>query len=365
MRVLFLTKYHTKGASSRYRALQYLPYLQAQGVSCEVHPLFDNGYLQIRYQTGRVSLVKTLFAFVSRLVTILRAKHYDVIYIEAEALPYFSALPERILNWKKLPYVVDYDDAIFHNYDAHSRTLVRRLLAGKIAKVMAQSAMVSAGNDYLASYAAQAGAQRIEQLPTVIDLEKYPSAPLSRNDSSPSSIRIGWIGSPSTAKYLKTIAPALAQVCAKWRAELVLVGSGAIELEGVPTQIIEWSEREEVAAIQSFDIGIMPLVDSPWERGKCGFKLVQYMACSLPVVASPVGVNQQIVQPENGFLAKDEQQWVQALGRLIESASLRQSMGEQGRQLVEQKYCLQVTAPKMLQMLRTAAKTSTTAKSKG
>ena len=136
-----------------------------------------------------------------------------------------------------------------------------------------------------------------------------------------------------------------------------VVGSGQIDLDGVPMSIIPWSEETEVDHIQDFDIGIMPLPDSQWEQGKCGYKLIQYMACGKPVVASPVGANRKIVEHGvNGFLAGSTEEWLEALTVLRDNSDLRKKMGTAGRKKVEKRYCIQVTARRLLSILQSVEK---------
>ncbi len=348
--VLFLTKYSRTGASSRFRTYQYLPVLQAAGLDCDVAPLFDDDYLSHRYDSGRGALLDLIRAFWRRLVALLRARRYDKVVIEYELLPYCPAWFERLLSALGVRFLVEYDDAIFHKYDLSGNPVLRALLGRKIATVMRLADTVIAGNDYLADYARLAGARQVAVLPTVIDLDHYP---IRTRHEQRSELVIGWLGSPSTAKYLRDIAPALARVCADGRARVRLVGSGPLDLPGVPTEIVTWTEAGETSALHGFDVGIMPLPDDPWARGKCGFKLIQYMACGLPVVASPVGVNSEIVTDgHKGFLATSTIEWVQALQRIQADADLRRRMGAAGRQRVESHYCLQVTAPRMVGLLQ-------------
>jgi glycosyltransferase involved in cell wall biosynthesis len=351
--VLFLTKYARNGASSRYRTFQYVPWLEQAGIHCQVMPLFDEAYLTHRYQSGRGHVVDVLRAFLRRLSALITVRRFDLVVVEKEVLPYFPALPERWLGWLSVPYMVDYDDALFHQYDHHKNRAIRHLLGRKIARVMRGAQLVTAGNSYLADYAYRAGAMHVEILPTVIDLERYPRAFAARPPNGP--FTIGWIGSPSTAKYLQAIAPALAEVCAGGKGHVRLIGSGPIELPGVPVEVLPWDETTEVSNMQQFDVGIMPLPDEPWERGKCGFKLIQYMACGLPVVASPVGVNSEIVEHGvNGFLATTPTDWIQALNALLLDVDLRRHMGQAGRKKVEQVYSLQVTGPRLADLIKSA-----------
>ncbi|HQM46895.1 MAG TPA: glycosyltransferase family 4 protein, partial [Smithellaceae bacterium] len=163
---------------------------------------------------------------------------------------------------------------------------------------------------------------------------------------------IVWIGSPSTVQYLKLIYQPLLELRKCCAFTLRIIGA-RIEMPGLDTEYIHWNETTEVSSIQTCQVGVMPLWDSPWERGKCGYKLIQYMACALPVVASPVGVNREIVQENvNGFLADDERQWVATLETLLGDKELSQRMGFAGRKRVEEEYCIQKTAPRLIQYLK-------------
>lgn len=210
--------------------------------------------------------------------------------------------------------------------------------------------MVIAGNKYLADRARKAGARWVEYLPTAVDLERYPVEPRNENPV----FMIGWIGSLTTAKYLHLINPALAKVCKGSSMRLVLVDSGQVQLNCVPTEFHAWSEETEVRDIQGSDVGIMPMPEEPWTLGKCGgYKLIEYMDCGRPVVASRVGVNPEIVEDGvSGFLATNTADWVNALNTLYESHSLRQRMGKYGRSRVENKYyCIQITAPCLVSLI--------------
>jgi glycosyltransferase involved in cell wall biosynthesis len=246
---------------------------------------------------------------------------------------------------------VDYDDAVFHGYDLHPSLLVRFLLGNKIRTTMSRAAVVIAGNDYLAAYARESGATNIQFVPTVVDLDRYKVSNRKPNDI----FTIGWIGTPWTARYLPAIAPALNEACREGRARVLLIGSGEIKLDGVPVEVRSWSESTEIENIQSIDVGIMPLPDEPYERGKCGYKLLQYMACGRPVIASPVGVNRQIVDDGvSGLFASTLTDWTDAIAKLRQNHELRRSMGAAARLKVEGTYSLQVQAPRVLAILEKA-----------
>lgn len=348
MKVLFLSRYGCLGASSRLRTYQYLPYLSAEGIYATVVPLLDDKYLVDLYSGRKVQYRNIVKFYLRRLSRLFDSKTYDLIWLEKELFPWLPAFGEVLLQYFGVPYIVDYDDAAFHRYDRHRNPLVRALIGRKIDGVMREASMVIVGNDYLADRARLAGAKRVEYLPTVINLDRYVYGQPQVNDG----FTIGWIGTPVTSKYLKVVASAVAEVAQKRQIRIVAVGPCMLTLGGVPVETRHWSEDTEVEQIRAFDVGIMPLPNDAWERGKCGYKLIQYMACGVPVIASPVGVNRKIVeQGDNGFLASTHADWVNAFITLMDDRELRRQMGEAGRAKVEKEYCLQVTAPRLVELM--------------
>jgi glycosyltransferase involved in cell wall biosynthesis len=353
VRVLALPRYAPSGASSRYRFFQYLPALAAQGLEVEAAPLLDAAYLDERYRTGRRAPGLILAAYARRLRALAGARSFDLVWLEKEALPFIPAPLERLVRARRVPYVVDYDDAEFHRYDAHGSPLVRLVLGAKIDAVMRGAALVIAGNDYIAARARRAGAPRVAVLPTVVDLERYAVSP----PRAGGVFTIGWIGTPLTAPFLAAIAAPLRAVCAGGRARVLAIGAGRLDLPGVPVEVRPWSAATEARDLADVDVGVMPLPDSPFERGKCGLKLIQYLACGRPVVGSSVGVNTQIIQPGvNGYRADRPAEWVAALTALRADPARRAAMGRAGRRLVEERYALAVTAPRLGALLREAAR---------
>jgi glycosyltransferase involved in cell wall biosynthesis len=217
---------------------------------------------------------------------------------------------------------------------------------------MARSTVVVAGNRYIEDYAQRAGAQKVEILPTVLDLSRYR---MKDTIDSP-SFTIGWVGSPSTSKHMSIAARALTNFCRNENVEFRAMGALQRDLDEIPGKLIPWNAETETEELTRFDVGIMPLPDTPWERGKCGFKIIQYMAAGLPVIASPVGVNSEIVEHGvNGFLARDTKEWIEYFGILREDSNLRRRMGILGREKVEEKYSLDVIAPRLIAILEEAA----------
>lgn len=352
MRILLLSKYSRRGASSRLRTIQYIPWLAREGVEIVHSPLLGDDYLQKRYQQGSGWSIAILATYWKRVLALLAARRYDLVWIESEIFPWLPADAERLLGALRVPYVVDYDDATFHRYDQHHWRAIRMLLGRKIDSVMRRAALVVAGNEYIAERARKAGARRVEILPTSVDLTRYLAIP----DELRKTFTIGWIGTPMTAKYLSTVEPVLNDLIQKHGVRMLTVGGEFPLLQGEQVESRAWSEESEVADIRRFDVGIMPLPDAPWERGKCGYKLIQYMACGKPVVASPIGVNSRIVRHgENGFLANSLDEWREALLTLRDHPELRQQMGNDGRARVEREYSVQVNAPRLLAWLHEAA----------
>lgn len=354
MRILALTRYERLGSSSRVRFYQYFPHLEAQGIEIVNSPFFNDDYVRGLYMGRSVSLQKILYAYLKRLSALVHSARYDLLWVEKELFPWIPPWFETLLHLLRIPYIVDYDDAVFHRYDMHPSAFVRALLGRKIDRVMRHSVLVIAGNDYLAERAKKAGAKRVETLPSVVDVPRY----MLKQQDADSPFRIGWIGSPVTAPYLDVIGNALNVLSLEAKIHIVLIGAGNINpFPELPTTRLDWSEDQELSIGETFDVGVMPLVDGPFERGKCGYKLVQYMAGGLPVIASPVGINTQIITPGiNGYLAASTDEWLESLRRLINDRELRFKMGQMGRRRAEQMYNLRITAPKLLEMLITARK---------
>ncbi len=343
MKLLYLPRYERLGASSRLRFYQYVSYLQNQGLEFSAAPLLSDAYIKKMY-AGRLRWKEIFNGYWRRFCNLLYLKNFDAVWLEKEFLPWIPAWIELSLLPNRTKLIVDYDDAVFHQYDQHRYFIVRWLLGNKIDAVMHRANLVVAGNSYLAERARQAGANWIEILPTVVDTSNYSVAPKEQNRE----VTIGWIGSPATAHFLRLIALVLNELAQNKNVRFVAVGANADQLVDLPVSAEPWTEDREVDLIQQFDIGIMPLPDEPFERGKCGYKLIQSMACGKPVVASPVGANSEIVRDGvNGFLATSQTDWVAALTKLINDPSLRLKMGNAGREQIESQYSLHTAGPRL------------------
>ncbi len=342
-RLLVLSRYQRNGASSRLRTHQYRPYLEAAGFAVEYAPFFGETYLDTLY-AGRRNMSEVLGCYGGRARRLTTGARPDLIWLEKEAFPWLPWFCERKILPRNVPIASDYDDAVHIRYQRHASQVVRASLGRKIDGVMRHSAVVLAGNENLADHARGAGATRVETVPTVVDLTRYGRA--RRQAGSTGKAVVGWIGSPSTWRtQAAPLVPLLAD----------LVEAGLITVRAVGTHSDErrpgfefcpWSEATEVELIREMDIGIMPLPDDPWTRGKCGYKLIQYMACGLPVIASPVGANRSIVRHGvNGFLADGEREWRSSIELLATNPSTRATFGEHGRRMVTVSYSLQKWGP--------------------
>ena len=244
------------------------------------------------------------------------------------------ALAEAIFQRKSVRLILDFDDAAHIKYSEYS------LLRSKIPSLLRKADSVVVGNDYLRAYAAPFS-RRISVIPTVVDIRRYPVRKIAAADGG---IRIGWIGTPSTGKFLRSLYPVFRALQAKFPfVRFRFIGAGPeIRGQGFAAELVEWDEENEISLLGDCDIGIMPLPDTEFTRGKCGLKLIQYMACSMPTVASPVGANCAIVRDgETGFWATSADDWLAKLAVLIEDRTLRIEFGNAGRSRVEKHYTLE------------------------
>lgn len=341
MKILFFTKYSRKGASSRYRTFQYLDYLRSHGIKADVFPLLGDEYLERLYAGHRIPRHYLFGLFLQRIRDLFRVCKYDVVVVEKELLPHAPPVLEYVLHWLNPNIIADYDDAIFANYQNNP------LLKHKIPTVLRLSKAINVGNHHLADYARKFNSN-VNLIPTVVDLDKYN--PKGSYEISADKVVIGWIGTPITSKYLSEVQVALSNLSQEYSITFRCIGAAPdFTMEGIEVENIKWEEATEVENILTFAIGIMPLTDDPFSRGKCGLKLIQYMACGIPSIASPVGANKDIIcNGENGLLAGSEEEWVDQITLLIQDRHLRKQMGMKARRTVIDKYSLQVVAPKLL-----------------
>ena len=361
MRVLALVSspYDT-APGQRFRMEQWDPLLREYGVritfeafKCdELHSLLSapgNEWQKLR-------LISRAFA---RRAKVLRHIHeYDVVYVYSEAALLGPPVFERFIRRSGVPLVFDFDDAIFvpYTYVSPANGSLRLLkFPMKTRTICRLASHVIAGNSYLADYARGVQPQ-VTVVPSTIDTRKYTTA--TREVSAPPVI--GWTGSYSTVQYLQMLRRPLRRLAARERFRLRIIGAPNFRLDGIESEALPWNSQTEVSDLRPIDVGLMPLPDDRWTRGKCGLKALQYMALGIPSVCSSVGVNSSIIRDgENGFLAATEDEWVDKMTQLLRSEQLRQRLGNAGRATVEAEYSASVHAPRVYRILKSALSNGT------
>lgn len=353
IRILFLVPYPTEGASNRIRVEQYIPYLEREGISCRIRPFMNRSFYRMLYLPHRYIEKAFWFAIctVNRILDILRASRYDIIFIHREAYPLGGPVIEALLHMMGKPIIFDFDDSIFlPNTSEHNIYIERFKRPDKVAKIIAMSVLVISGNDYLKAYAMNFN-KNVVTIPSPVDTDKYSPEP-DRQEKK--EIVIGWVGSNTTKDFLYDLEGVFIDLSRRYPDILIkIVGASfySAKLKNVVNKA--WVINEEPDDIRSFDIGIMPMPDNEWTRGKCGFKSILYMASGIPVVCSPVGVNKEIVEDGvSGYLAKGHDEWMYRLSNLIEDGELRKRMGAAGRKKAELYYSLQANAHRLLEVVR-------------
>ncbi|MCB1687607.1 MAG: glycosyltransferase family 4 protein [Halioglobus sp.] len=332
LKVLFLTRYPYEGASSRYRVYQYLPHLQALGVHCDQQSFMDSR-MYSRYFSHGGSVWKAWLMFraiIRRIGVLLRFRDYDIIYMQRELFPVAPPLFERYMKRRGAVMFFDYDDALFINKPSRFNPVATFLRSpDKIFELFGLVDRVVAGNDWLRDTAARHGAHAVT-LEVAEDTDRIAMHAQHTNDKP---LTIGWLGSTSTVKYLRIIAPVLERIAADYpEVRFELMGGGDFCIEGVPFKASAWSLEEELAALARFDIGLMPLPDEDWARGKSGGKARTYMAAGVVPVCSAIGYNLQLVDHgRTGYLCRDAEEWYTAITTLLGDPQLRQSIAVQAR----------------------------------
>jgi len=340
---------------------QYLPYLQNLGFDVEVYPFTDPQLFQaIHRNGGNVAKLGGLGSAVIRRLSLLRRMaDVDVVFLHREAFPFGPPLLEMTLARHCKSVVFSFDDALYARYPyatGLSRRVAYRFKYGRnLGTLISRCAAVVAGNDVLARYARQYN-ERVEVIPTAVDTIHY--AGRGSVARKPDVVTIGWMGSPSTSIYLRQIEGSLQKIEGRYgsRVQFRFVGDPAFHTTLRSAEVRSWNASTEISDLEGFDIGLMPLLDSEWTRGKCAFKAVQYMAAEAPVVASPVGASEAVVREGvTGMLAKSPDDWVNALSSLIEQPRLRELLGKNGRAWVEERFSVKATLPALVKVLTEAA----------
>lgn len=349
-KILFIIPYPLEGASSRYRVHQYLPVLKQGGFSYTVSPFISHKFYKIIYSRGKIfrKVFYTLQGLFRRCFDVVRLPFYDLIFIHIESTPFSLPALECFAKLLGKPIIYDFDDAHFLKRKSSWFRIIFRSHR-KTARIIHLSNHILVCNNYLREFSLKhAVRNKITVLPTPIDTDKFKG--IERKNPVPV---IGWIGSHSTFIYLEQILDVFEVLKEKFDFELKIVGAPKkISLMNVSVIQKKWCLEQELSDFQNLDIGVYPLGNSEWVRGKAAFKAIQYMAVQVPCVASNVGMNREVIQSGvNGFLVNTREEWIEKLSLLLESKAERQRLAENGRKTVEEHYSLKTLSPKFVQTL--------------
>lgn len=340
-RILFIAAHRPdRSPSQRFRFEQYLAYFKESGFDYDFSYLISEKDDKIFYQPGNLST--KLFIFIKsifkRLKDVLSASQYDIVFVQREAFMTGSVFFEKRFSKSKAKLIFDFDDAIWllDTSDANKK-LDWLKNPEKTAKIITMADLIFAGNNYLADYAKQFN-KSVKIIPTSINTNYHKKTVLEKNGNR---ICIGWTGSITTIKHFEYAIPFLKKIKEKYeeKLEFKVIGDETYINKELDIRGVAWNKENEIKELSTIDIGIMPLPDDEWAKGKCGLKGLQYMALEIPTIMSPVGVNSEIIsEGENGFLASSVDEWVEKISRLIESEELRKTIGKTARQTVIEKY---------------------------
>ena len=340
-RVLYIAMHRPdRSPSQRFRFEQYIEFLKENGFDYDFSYLISAEDDKYFYSAGNtLSKIKIVGkSFMTRLKDVQRANNYDIIFIQREAFMSGTTYFEKAFAGSRAKVIFDFDDSIWmQNISDANRRFGFIKDASKTSRIIEMSDLVFAGNSYLADYA-RAFNNNVEIVPTTIDTTEYQRI---ANPDFSGKICIGWSGSMTTIQHFKFAVSALLEIKKRYGDKIIIkvIGDSNYKNPELDVISINWNKQDEIKELSSFDIGIMPLPDDEWANGKCGLKGLQYMALEIPTIMSPVGVNTEIIQNGvNGFLAKNDDDYVSALSTLIDDSILRKKIGAEGRKTVLDKY---------------------------
>ncbi|PTB93248.1 group 1 glycosyl transferase [Marivirga lumbricoides] len=343
-RILFVCPYpFDEAPSQRFRFEQYLAILKENGYSYQLKPFFSLYMWRILYKKGKVisKAFGIFIAYIKRFFLLFTLHKYAFIFIHREATPagppFFEWATKYI--WKK-KIIYDFDDAIWLEDPNETGTFKSTLKwKKKVKKICNWSYKISCGNQYLANYASQFN-KRVVVNPTTLDTENLHKISINNTElQSKTKVTIGWTGTHTTLQYLQDVIPALEALELKYDFSFLVISNQKPDFNLKSLKFIAWNKTTEIQDLDLIDIGIMPLSNDIWSKGKCGFKALQYMALAKPVIASPVGVNEIIVEDNvSGLHAETKEDWINALEKLLQDEALSIKMGLKGLQKVEKYY---------------------------
>lgn len=356
-KILFVLPYPLDTApSQRFRVEQFLPLLDEAGITYKLAPFMSKAVWSVLYKDGFVvkKISGLLWGYIKRLIVVITSSFkYDYIFIHREAAPLGPPVFEWLLaKFFKKKMIYDFDDAIWLPNTSTENKMAAYFKANwKVGKICKWSTTVTAGNQYLADYAKASGAHNVVIIPTVVETEKKYLP--KKTPGNAAAITVGWTGSHSTLKYLETIEPVIRKLQQRHRFTFLVIADKCPNMKLPYFEFIKWNAATEINDLEKIDIGVMPLLKDAWSEGKCGFKLIQYMAMQIPAIASPVGVNAAIMQNGvEGILADTEQDWERAIEHLLLNADERKTMGINARKRIENNYSIASQKNKFLALFK-------------
>jgi glycosyltransferase involved in cell wall biosynthesis len=354
-KILFITPNPIQSASERYRIYQFLPYLERAGFACTVLPFASRELFRaIQAELLVPKLLYTPFCYLRRMLDLAAISGYDAVVVHRGIFPFPWPTLEKMVIRRHTKVIFDFDDAIHIGHRDIAATKYPRIYklkyGAKVNEILGRCAHVIAGNRTLGEHALQFNSQ-VSIVPTVVDVEQYAFQP-PRTQSD--LLTVGWVGSRSTSPYLLAIEPALRRLSEAHLGKIRfrLYGHPQRKLNLPNFESLPFSLASEIEDLRTMDIGIMPLPDNDWTRGKCAFKAIQYMALGIPTVTSPVGMAAELVQHNvNGFWAQTPEEWFEALNRLVTNIHTRRRFAEEGRKTIETLYSLQAWGPRLAELL--------------
>lgn len=353
-KILFLVPYPLGVApSQRFRFEQYFEILEQNGFDFDSQSFIDEQTWKILYLKGYLvkKTIGIFRGFLRRFYLLFFLKKYHFIFIHRETAPLFPPIFEFLIAkvfQKKIIY--DFDDAIWlPNTSKQNRISAFLKFNQKVKWICRWAYKISAGNDYLCAYARQFNPNAVLN-PTTIDMSHHKKSNLQETQKK-GKIMIGWTGSHSTLKYLHEIEGVIKEIEKNYAIHFLVIANQKPDIQLDSLIFLPWKKESEIEDLSKIQIGIMPLTDDEWAKGKCGFKALQYMSLGIPTLASPVGVNTTIIQDgKNGFLCDRAEVWRDKLIMLIENESLRTELGKNAQQTVEKYYSVQANKENFLRL---------------
>ncbi|NQU94898.1 MAG: glycosyltransferase family 4 protein [Candidatus Omnitrophica bacterium] len=356
MRILFVSYGTEKAPATRYRVSQYLPQLEKRGIKYRSFSAISGISTALMIKSPDfgplTKLLYYVYVSIERMLRLIHvifiARRFNAIFLQRTTFPFRLEILLKILN-KNI--IFDIDDAIYLP-DKEGRDLVTRIKKyvkkGEVINILKVSKTVIVENEYIREFVSRY-CNRVVKIPGPIDTERFFVLPKEKDKS----VVVGWIGSPATTAYLYMLNDALRRVSEKYDfVKFKFIGLGKYTNPGVRHERVDWSYDSEVRNLQGCDIGIMPMPDNEWTRGKLGCKMLQYMAVGIPAVVSYTPTNAEMIKNgENGFFTVTTEEWIRVLSELIENERLRQTVGQKGRATVVEKCSLTRNIDRLLGVL--------------